>query len=84
VNFYTRQTNLFDMPLSSPHLELWQIAALCLLMLPIFFIFNYIVVKYAAKNQKMRQDRHDRVIAASVSRDMNPKTRLKRKPRRKF
>jgi hypothetical protein len=52
------------------HLEIWQITAICLLMLPLFFIANYVIVK--------------RFVAAGVARDMSPENRSKRRPKKRF
>jgi len=69
---------------ASYHLEIWQIAAICLLMLPLFFIANYIIVKRMVLERKIREERLERFIAAGVARDMNPEKRSKRRPRRRF
>lgn len=68
----------------SCHLEIWQIVAICLLMLPAFFIANYVIVKQTVQERKMREDRVERFIAASVAKDMSPENRSKKRPRRKF
>jgi len=72
------------MDLSSCHLEIWQIAIICLVMLPAFFFFNYLVVMYAARARRTREDRVERAIAAGVARDMKPENKSKKKRRRKF
>ncbi|KQC15819.1 MAG: hypothetical protein WCY97_08715 [Methanothrix sp.] len=69
---------------ASYHLEIWQITAICLVMLPVFFIANYIIVKRMVLERKIREERLERFIAASVARDMNPEKRSKRRPRRRF
>jgi hypothetical protein len=69
---------------ASYHLEIWQIAAICLLMLPLFFIANYIIVKRMVLERKIREERLERFIAASVARDMNPEKRSKIRPKRRF
>ncbi len=68
----------------SYHLEIWQIAAICLLMLPAFFIANYVIVKRVVQERKIREDRVERFIAAGVARDMNPENRFKKRPRKRF
>ncbi len=69
---------------ASYHLEIWQIAAICLLMLPAFFIANYLIVKRMVQERKAREERVERFVAASVAREMNPENRSKRRPRRRF
>jgi len=69
---------------ASYHLEIWQITAICLVMLPVFFIANYIIVKRMVLERKIREEGLERFIAASVARDMNPEKRSKRRPRRRF
>ncbi len=68
----------------SYHLEIWQIAAICLLMLPLFFIANYVIVKRMVQERKVREDRVERFVAASVARDMSPENRSKRRPKKRF
>jgi len=68
----------------SYHLEIWQIAAICLLMLPIFFFANYVVVKRMVQERRSREERVERFIAAGVARDMKPENRFKKRPRRRF
>lgn len=68
----------------SYHLEVWQIVAICLLMLPVFFAANYVIVKRMVQERKAREDRVERFIAASVARDMNPENRSKKRPKRRF
>jgi len=68
----------------SCHLAIWQIAAICLLMLPFFFLVNYVVVKRMVQERKIREDRVERFVAASVARDMSPENRQKRRPRKRF
>jgi hypothetical protein len=68
----------------SCHLEVWHIAAICLLMLPLFFIANYVIVKRMVQERKIREDRVERFIAASVARDMNPENRSKKRPKRRL
>jgi hypothetical protein len=68
----------------SYHLEIWQIAAICLLMLPLFFIANYVIVKRMVQERKIREDRVERFVAAGVARDMSPENRSKRRPKKRF
>ncbi len=68
----------------SYHLDIWQIAAICLLMLPLFFIANYFVVKKMVRERRAREDRVERFVAATVARDMSPEARSRRRPRRRF
>lgn len=68
----------------SYHLEVWQIAAICLLMLPVFFFVNYVVVKRMIQERKVREDRVERFVAASVARDMSPENRSKMRPKKRF
>jgi inner membrane protein involved in colicin E2 resistance len=68
----------------SYHLEVWQIAAICLLMLPLFFLVNYVVVKRMIQERKVREDRVERFVAASVARDMSPENRSKMRPKKRF
>jgi hypothetical protein len=66
------------------HLEIWQITAICLLMLPLFFIANYVIVKRMVQERKIREDRVERFVAAGVARDMSPENRSKRRPKKRF
>ena len=68
----------------SYHLEIWQIVAICLLMLPLFFIANYVIVKRMVQERKIREERVERFVAASVAWDMNPENRSKRRPKKRF
>lgn len=72
------------MDVSSIDLQLWHIAVICLVMLLVFFVLNYLIVLNAVNSKKLREDRIERNIAAVVNRDMNPKTRHEKKPRRRF
>ncbi|MHC1630736.1 MAG: hypothetical protein ACXQT4_00290 [Methanotrichaceae archaeon] len=65
-------------------MEIWQIGVICVLMLPMFFLANYIVVKSIIKSKAEREERIERAIAATVARDMNPENRFKKKRRRRF
>lgn len=66
------------------HLEIWQIVVICILLLPLFFVANYVVVTKMVRERKIREDRVDRFVAASVARDMSPENRSKPRPRRRF
>jgi hypothetical protein len=48
-------------------MEIWQIVVICILMLPLFLIANYVVVKKAASERRSRDDRIERAVAASVA-----------------
>jgi hypothetical protein len=48
-------------------MEIWHIVVICILMIPIFLIANYIVVKKAATERRLRDDRVERAVAASVA-----------------
>ena len=48
-------------------MEMWQIVLICVLLLPAFYLANYLVVKRMAKNRRVREDRIERVVAASVA-----------------
>ena len=48
-------------------MEIWHIVVICILMLPLFLLANYIVVKKAATQRRLREERVDRAVAASVA-----------------
>ena len=48
-------------------MEVWHIIVICILMVPIFLIANYIIVKKAASERRMRDDKLERAVAASVA-----------------
>jgi len=48
-------------------MEIWHIVAICILMIPVFVIANYIIVKKAASDRRLRDDKIDRAVAASVA-----------------
>lgn len=48
-------------------MEIWHIVVICILMFPLFLIANYIVVKKAASERRLRDDRVERAVAASVA-----------------
>lgn len=49
------------------YMEVWHIIVICILMVPIFLIANYIIVKKAASERRMRDDKLERAVAASVA-----------------
>lgn len=51
------------------YMELWQILVICILMLPAFFILNYIVVTRAARERRARELRVEQTVASWVGRD---------------
>lgn len=50
-------------------MELWQILVICILMLPVFFLLNYLVVSRAARQRRDRELRVERTVASLVGRD---------------
>ncbi len=54
-------------------MEVWQIILICVLLLPIFFIANYIIVRKMAAERKSRDERIERVVAESVARSFAQK-----------
>jgi hypothetical protein len=48
-------------------MEIWQIVVICILMLPLFLIANYIIVKKAAAERRSRDDRIERAVSDSVA-----------------
>ena len=72
-------------------MEIWQIVVICVLMLPLFLIANYVVVKKAAAERRSRDDRIERAVSDSVAasyidkgmaRQSWPKYRAARKKRK--
>lgn len=51
-------------------MEIWQIIAICVLMVPAFLVINYIVVKRAAGNRRQREVMLERAVALSVNKSM--------------
>jgi F0F1-type ATP synthase membrane subunit b/b' len=49
------------------NMEMWQIILICILLLPTFYLANYLVVKKMVKNRREREDRIERAVAASVA-----------------
>ncbi|MGB5101128.1 MAG: hypothetical protein WBN94_11095 [Methanothrix sp.] len=56
-------------------MEIWQIVVICILMLPLFLIANYVVVKKAASERRSRDDRIERAVAASVAASYTDKSK---------
>lgn len=54
-------------------MEIWQIAAICILALPLFYLANYIIVKKMVRERKRREGRMERAIASSVAASMGSK-----------
>jgi hypothetical protein len=48
-------------------MEIWQIFLICILLLPSFYLANYLVVKKMVKTRREREDRIERAVAASVA-----------------
>jgi hypothetical protein len=48
-------------------MEIWQIVVICILMLPLFLIANYIIVKKAASERRSRDERIERAVSDSVA-----------------
>jgi len=48
-------------------MEIWQIVVICILMLPLFLIANYIIVKKAASERRRRDERIERAVSDSVA-----------------
>lgn len=48
-------------------MEIWQIVMICILMLPLFLIANYILVKKAASERRRRDERIERAASDSVA-----------------
>lgn len=51
-------------------MEIWQILIICLLLLPAFYLANYIIVKKLVGQKKQREDLMERAVAISVARRM--------------
>jgi hypothetical protein len=49
-------------------MEIWQILIICLLMLPAFYVANYIIVKKMVAGRKRQEDLLERAVAISVDR----------------
>jgi hypothetical protein len=55
------------------HLEIWQIILICILLIPIFFLANYIIVRKAAAERRSRDERIEKAAAESVARSFSQK-----------
>jgi hypothetical protein len=64
-------------------MEIWQILIICLLMLPAFYVANYIIVKRMVGQKRQREDMMERAVAISVARRMRSK-RDKYSPKPRF
>ena len=53
---------------------------ICIMLLPAFFVLNYILVKKAVKNKKDRELRMEMAVAASLR--TNPKGLKRYRPRK--
>jgi hypothetical protein len=72
-------------------MEIWHIVVICILMFPLFLLANYIVVKKAATERRLRDEKIERTVADSVAesfaqkglaRQSWPKYRAARKKRK--
>jgi hypothetical protein len=54
-------------------MEIWQIVAICLLMVPVFLLANYLIVKKMARQRRERDERIERAAAESVARSFRRK-----------
>ena len=43
-------------------MEIWQIVAFCILLIPLFLAANYYMVKKMVANKKSRDDRIERAV----------------------
>jgi hypothetical protein len=48
-------------------MEIWQIILICIMLLPVFFVANYIIVKKMAADRRSRDERIERAVAKSVA-----------------
>jgi hypothetical protein len=48
-------------------MEIWHIVVICILMIPLFLLANYIIVKKAASERRLRDERIERAVGASVA-----------------
>ncbi|MBN1322597.1 MAG: hypothetical protein JW986_01165 [Methanotrichaceae archaeon] len=66
-------------------MEIWQIVVICILMLPIFFLANYLIVRSAVKNRKETERRLELAAAMSVNRSLkaskNPRDKYRHRKR---
>jgi hypothetical protein len=63
-------------------MEIWQILIICLLLLPAFYLANYILVKKMVGQKRQREDLMERAVSISVARRMaSRKDKYSPKPR---
>jgi len=55
-------------------MEIWQIVIICVLMIPLFLLANYIIVKKMAAERRSRDDRIERAVSDSVAASFADKT----------
>ncbi len=48
-------------------MEIWQIVLICISLVPVFFVANYIVVKRMAAERRSRDEMIERAVAKSVA-----------------
>lgn len=48
-------------------MEIWQIIVICIALVPIFFVVNYVVVRKMVAERKAREERIERAVAKSVA-----------------
>jgi hypothetical protein len=48
-------------------MEIWQIIVICILLVPVFFVANYFVVKRMAAERRSRDERIEQAVAKSVA-----------------
>jgi hypothetical protein len=63
----------FELWVYDMHLEIWQIILICILLIPVFFLANYIIVRKAAAEKRSRDERIERAVAESVARSFSEK-----------
>ena len=54
------------------NMEMWQIILICVLLLPTFYLANYLIVTKMAKSRRKREDAIERAVAASVAKSFAP------------
>lgn len=54
-------------------MQVWQIILICILLLPIFYIANYFIVKKMVASRRAREERIERAVAESVARSFAAK-----------
>lgn len=54
-------------------MQIWQIVLICILLVPIFFLANYLIVRKMAAERRSRDDRIERAVADSVARSFAQK-----------